>query len=64
MDGREFLLKMQSNNDTSKIPVIILTAADTETNETGLLDLGAADFVSKTSSSSVMLSRVRRVLSS
>ena len=63
MDGKDFLIKMQSNKDTNRIPVIILTAADSESNETELLDLGASDFVSKTSSSSVMLSRLRRILS-
>ncbi|MEZ4754582.1 MAG: type II/IV secretion system protein [Bdellovibrionota bacterium] len=62
MDGKEFLIKMQNNTQTTNIPVIILTAADNEDNETGLLDLGAADFVSKSSSSSVMLSRLRRIL--
>ena len=64
MDGREFLLKMKTHEQTRKIPVIILTAADTEENETGLLDLGAKDFLSKASSSKVMLSRIRRVLGS
>ena len=64
MDGKEFLVKMKGNEQTNEIPIVILTAADTESNETGLLDLGAADFVSKSSSSAVMLSRLRRVLQS
>jgi type IV pilus assembly protein PilB len=64
MDGREFLLKMKGNKKTQKIPVIILTAVDSEENEIDLLEIGAVDFVSKSSSSNVMLTRIRRILSS
>jgi DNA-binding response OmpR family regulator len=64
MDGKEFLLRLRANQHTRNIPVIVLTAADTEANEINLLELGASDFVSKAASSNVMLSRIRRVLSS
>lgn len=62
MDGKEFLKRMKANQQTKSIPVIILTAADTETNEIDLLDLGANDFVGKTQSSKVMLSRIRKAM--
>lgn len=62
MDGKEFLSRLKGNEATSNIPVIMLTAADTEQNEVNLLDMGAVDFVSKASSSSVMLTRIRRAL--
>ncbi|MCB0310938.1 MAG: response regulator, partial [Bdellovibrionales bacterium] len=62
MDGKEFLIKLRSNPKTRDLPVIMLTAVDSESNEIDLLDLGANDFVSKASSSAVMLSRLRKVL--
>ncbi len=62
MDGREFLKRIRSHPGSRAIPVIILTAVDSEDNEVDLLDLGATDFVSKTDSTNVMLSRVRSVL--
>lgn len=62
LDGREFLLKMRANQHTRDIPVVVLTAVDTEENEIDLLELGAHDFVSKGTSSKVMLTRLRRIL--
>ena len=64
MDGKEFLQKMRNNKNTQAIPVVILTAVDNEANEVGLLELGAKDFVSKTSSSQVLLARVRKAMAS
>jgi type IV pilus assembly protein PilB len=61
MGGRELLAKIKKNSATSKIPVVILTAADDEDNEIDLLELGAEDFVSKGSSSNIMLSRLRKI---
>lgn len=63
MDGRDFLKKMKAHPKLSEIPIVMLTAADSEENEVELLELGARDFVSKTSSSNVMLTRVKRLLS-
>lgn len=63
MDGREFLKRIRGNPGARALPVIILTAVDSDDNEIDLLDLGATDFVSKTDSTDVMLSRVRNVLS-
>ena len=62
MDGKDFLLRLKKNSKTAHIPVVMLTAADGETNEIDLLQLGATDFVSKTSSSNVMLTRIRKAL--
>ena len=47
MDGYEVLELMQGNSLTAKIPVIFITAADAETNETRGLSLGAVDYISK-----------------
>jgi type II secretory ATPase GspE/PulE/Tfp pilus assembly ATPase PilB-like protein len=62
MDGRQFLLRMRERLETKAIPIIILTAASTDDNEVGLLELGASDFIAKESSYQVILSRVRRLL--
>ncbi len=62
MDGREFLKKIQATKQTRDIPVLMLTAVDHENNEIDLIDLGATDFVSKSASSSVLLTRMRRAL--
>lgn len=63
MDGRGLLLKVKSNKNLSHIPFVILTAANTEDKEIELLELGANDFVGKTSGSEVMLTRLRKQLS-
>lgn len=62
MDGREFLSRMQSTPETKSIPIVVLTAANTEANEISLLELGAREFLGKTSSPSVIATRLRRVL--
>lgn len=63
MDGKEFLTRFRSLKETDHIPILVLTAADSEQNEISLLELGATDFISKTASSSVMVARIRRALS-
>ncbi len=62
MDGREFMKKLRSKPQTQELPVVILTASDDEKSEIDALDLGAKDFISKASSSELMLARVRRAL--
>jgi len=44
------------------VPVVFLTAADSEANEVRALGLGADDYISKTASEAVLLARVRRAL--
>lgn len=62
MDGKEFITRMQAQEKTREIPILILTAVDSESNEIDLLDLGAKDFVSKAASPNILLSRIRRIL--
>ncbi len=62
MNGRELLARLRSNSRTSQIPVVMLTAAESDEKEIELLDSGACDFVRKSSSSDVLLSRLRRAL--
>ena len=63
MDGKEFMVRLKGNQKTKDIPIVILTAVDNEEREIELIDLGANDFISKGSSSKVVLSRIRRLLS-
>lgn len=63
MNGHEFLKRVRQDKRTRHIPVLMLTAADTEANELKSFDSGADDFVSKTVDSKVMLARVQRLLS-
>jgi putative two-component system response regulator len=58
MDGYEVLEILQSNPLTAKIPVIFITAADAETNETRGLSLGAVDYISKPFNPEVVKVRV------
>jgi len=62
MDGREFLVRLKNNRDAKGIPLIFLTAVDSEENEVDLLNLGASDFISKNAGVKVLLSRIRNVL--
>ncbi len=62
MDGVEMVQKLRRDGRINSIPVLMLTAADTEENEIHVLDCGADDFVSKTADSKVMLARIHRLL--
>ena len=62
MNGREFLLNMKNDKAIKDIPVVVLTAVDTEDNETDFIEIGASDFISKDSSYKLMISRIRRFL--
>ena len=49
--------------ETDKVlPVVFLTAKDTEVDQVRALGLGADDFVSKSASDAVLLARIRRAL--
>jgi len=62
MDGYKVLELMKSNYDTAKIPVLFITAADSETNESKGLSLGAVDFISKPFNPEVVKARVENHL--
>ena len=62
MDGRELLQQLKASDETKSIPVVMLTSAETEENEIALLQLGAHDFVRKSSSPAVLAARLSRVL--
>jgi two-component system alkaline phosphatase synthesis response regulator PhoP len=61
MDGFSILRKLKLNEDTKKIPVIMLTARDSEIDKITGLELGADDYVSKPFSIRELLARVKAV---
>ena len=48
---------------TSNVPIIMLTAKDSETDEVVGLEIGADDYVTKLASSTKLLARINKVLS-
>ena len=58
MDGYEVLEMMKNNPFTEHIPVIYITAADAESNETKGLGLGAVDYISKPFNPEIVKARV------
>ncbi|MCC6932046.1 MAG: type II/IV secretion system protein [Deltaproteobacteria bacterium] len=62
MDGREFLTRARAIEGVSRVPIVVLTAVDSEKNEVELLNLGATDFIRKTSSSGIIATRIRTAL--
>lgn len=61
-DGMEILRKLRSKPDTRRLPVIILTAKDTEFDRVLGLDEGADDYVAKPFSILELVSRIKAVL--
>jgi DNA-binding response OmpR family regulator len=62
MDGIEVYRKMRSKRETSRVPVIMLTARAAEGDKIAGLDLGADDYITKPFSMKEVLARVRAVL--
>ena len=62
MSGFEMTGKLKSDPETAGIPVIFITARDTEDDAVEGLDLGADDYISKPFSIREVISRVRAVL--
>lgn len=62
MDGRELLSTIRRDNPEMTVPVLILTSQDSEELEVELLQLGASDYVRKSSSLNLILSRVQKLL--
>ena len=58
IDGFEVLSQIKSHYETEKIPVLFITAADADTNESRGLRAGAADYVSKPFNPDVVKTRL------
>jgi putative two-component system response regulator len=63
MDGYEVCRELKNNPQTRNIPVIFVTAKDTESDETLGLDLGAVDYITKPVSPVIVQARVKTHLS-
>ena len=61
IDGLQLLQRLKMDPRTREIPVIMLTANDTEENELKLLASGADDFVSKTTSPAILIARLQKL---
>ena len=61
-DGISILKKLRSNPKTSGIPVIMLTAKDSEYDIVTGLDAGADDYVTKPFGMMALVSRIKAVL--
>ena len=59
MDGYEVLRRLSAARETAGIPVIFVTARDSEQDEQVGLDLGAVDYITKPISPAILLARVR-----
>lgn len=61
-DGLSILKKLQSDEKTKNIPVIMITAKDSEFDKVTGLDMGADDYITKPFGMTELASRVRAVL--
>jgi diguanylate cyclase (GGDEF)-like protein len=62
MDGYEVCRRLKGNPVTASVPVIFLTALDTNENEELGLEVGATDFIRKPFSPQVVVARVSNAL--
>ena len=62
MDGVELCRIMKSMPETRFVPIVIVTAFDTDEEKIKAIDAGADDFISKPYSSLILLTRVRSLL--
>lgn len=62
MDGHEVLHMLRSYRDTSRMPVIMLTAGTADADKTYGLEIGADDYMSKPFGISELMARVRALL--
>ena len=61
MGGEDFIKQLRSDTRTKNIPILVLTGSDDERNEIKLLEAGANDFISKTSSPTLVIARLKRL---
>lgn len=62
MSGFEMAAKLKADPQTSAVPIVFITARDTENDAVEGLDLGADDYISKPFSVREVVSRVKAVL--
>lgn len=61
-DGLSVLRRIRSNKDTKELPVILVTAKDSEIDTVRGLDLGADDYITKPFGIMELMSRIKAIL--
>lgn len=64
MDGKKMCQHLKTNTPTSHIPVILLTARQSEENRIEGYEIGADDYITKPFSPKVLLARINNLLES
>jgi len=62
IDGWELSRRIRANPNTLHVPIVFLTARDTEVDEVLGLELGAADFITKPVRMRTFIARIRKAL--
>lgn len=62
MDGTKVLQKLREQPETAGIPVIFVTADNSEQSQLDVLDLGADDYITKPVVLTILLARIRNLL--
>ena len=62
MDGLELTRRLKNSSETSRIPIVMLTAKGEEADIVAGLELGADDYITKPFSPRVLTARIRSVL--
>lgn len=62
LSGLEVCQRIKSNRELSKIPIIFLTAKDSELDEIKGLEIGADDYITKPISINKLLARINAIL--
>lgn len=62
MDGLEVCRKLKAAPETTRIPVLMLTAKSEESDIVAGLEMGACDYVTKPFSNKILISRIRAQL--
>ena len=61
-DGLSVLKRLRSDNDTKELPVILVTAKDSEIDTVRGLDLGADDYITKPFGVLELMSRIKAIM--
>ena len=61
-DGLSVLKRLRSNSETKKLPVILVTAKDSEIDTVRGLDLGADDYITKPFGVMELISRIKAIM--
>ena len=61
-DGFSILKKLKQSDKTNQIPIIMLTAKNSETDTVSALDFGADDYITKPFGNAELMARVRAAL--